>query len=304
MDNRSVGVFDSGLGGLSFVKEFNSLLPCENVVYLGDTARLPYGTRTPEAILKYTLQDIAFLKRNNVKIIVIACGTVSSTALPAILELTKGSGISETIGGQVRTYMRSLDFSAALAGEGLRLLSGDVPVLGVVDSAARRACELCRNGRIGVLATASTVKSRSYQSAVSLLNSNFECFSVACPLFVPLIENGYINHPATRIIADEYLAPLLQVSVDTIILGCTHYPFLRSLLEDISGLSVKYVDSGRQAAESAAYYLRCHDMLSDSSSGENHFFVTDNEEGFRSIGGMFLGGQGLSSVHRVTVDDF
>lgn len=301
MDNRSVGVFDSGLGGLSFVRRLNSLLPSENVVYLGDTARVPYGSRTPEDILNYTLQDMAFLRRKNVKVIVAACGTASSAALPAIYEAIIDGAL---LGGESARLMNSLDFSAEPFGDSLRLLSGGVPVLGVVDSAAHAACRLCVNGRIGILGTESTIRSGAYSRAVSLINADFECFSVACPLFVPLVENGYTDHPATKIIAEEYLSPLIEADVDTIILGCTHYPLLRGLLESITDGAVEYVDSGGQAAEFTAQCLQNRDMLSSSHKGENHFFVTDNTDGFASIGARFLGSQGLDSVQKVSVDCF
>lgn len=301
MDNRAIGVFDSGLGGLSFVKELNSLLPSESILYLGDTGRVPYGTRTPETILKYTLQDIAFLKEKNVKLIVIACGTVSSVALPLISGVVLGDPLDNVICGSY--VFDKLDFSAEYDESGDAVLfSGGSPVFGVVNAAVRRACSLCKNGKIGILGTSSTVKSRAYQKAISSVSTGIECFGVACPLFVPLVENGYTDHPVTRIIAQEYLEPLTAVPVDTIILACTHYPLLRKVIEEVAGSGIRLVDSGKQTAKFVAGYLEKQNIMA-SGKGENRYFVTDNEDSFSHVGSMFLGREIGSQVEKVTIDD-
>lgn len=190
MDQRPVGVFDSGVGGLSAVRELRKLLPSENIIYFGDTSRVPYGGRSPEILLKYARQDVHFLRSFDIKAILVACGTVSTICLPV------------------------------LRGE------NDLPILGVVEPACRRAVQMTKNGRVGLIATAASVRSGAYEKCIAGIDPAVEVIAKACPLFVPLVENGRYR-PGDAVIetvAREYLEPLGRTGIDTLILGCTHYP--------------------------------------------------------------------------------
>ena len=208
MDNRPIGVFDSGLGGLTGVRELRKRLPHEDIIYFGDTGRVPYGSRSPETILQYARQDVAFLLSKNVKCIMAACGTVSST------------------------------YPAAEAAQ------LPVPYLGVVDAAAREAAFVTRNRRIGVIGTAATIRSRSYEKLLRQLVPGVEITARACPLFVPLVEAGYVDHSEagkqqiTKLVIAQYLTEVREAGVDTLILGCTHYPLLRSMIRKVMGEGV------------------------------------------------------------------
>ena len=216
MDNRAIGVFDSGRGGLTTVKELRRLLPQENLIYFGDTGRVPYGTRSRETIRQYAMQDIAFLKRHDVKLIIIACGTVSSQLTPEM---------SEKIG---------------------------VPHSGVVLPAAQAACAATATGRVGVIGTTATVRSGAYGRAIRSINPGVHVFGNACPLFVPLVENGFIqpDNEVTAKVAELYLQPIQQAEVDTLILGCTHYPILYETINRVLGYRVTLVDAGKEVARS------------------------------------------------------
>ena len=212
MDNRPIGVFDSGLGGLTGVRELRKRLPHEEIIYFGDTGRVPYGSRSPETILQYARQDIAFLLSKDVKCIMAACGTVSST-YPA--------AEAETL---------------------------PVPYLGVVDAAAREAAFSTRNRRIGVIGTAATIRSRSYEALLRRLVPGVEITARPCPLFVPLVEAGYVDHSApdkqeiTKLVIAQYLTEIRDAGVDTLILGCTHYPLIKTMIGEFMGRNVVVVD--------------------------------------------------------------
>ncbi len=271
MDNRPIGVFDSGLGGLTGVRELARLLPGEDLLYFGDTARTPYGSRSRDTIIRYGQQDVAFLLSRGVKAILCACNTVSST-LPA-------------------------DYTAGLP----------VPFIGVVDASAAAAARATKNGRIGVIATAATVKSGSYTRALNALDAPQLPLSVtvrACPLFVPVIENGYVGRgePIVTALAREYLAPLKEAGVDTLILGCTHYPLIADAIADEMGPGVTLIDSGAQGA------LALRDALAGAgrlrgrtSGGEVQFYVSDSGENFAEVGGLFLGKDLSGAVHPFTL---
>lgn len=253
MDTRAIGVFDSGLGGLTAVKQLHRLAPQENVVFLGDTARVPYGTRPAETIVRYSLEDISFLLSFDIKLIIAACGTVSST-LPR-------------------------RFSEALP----------VPFVDVIGPTARAAIEATKNGRIGVLGTQATVKSGSFARELAALDPAVSITAQACPLFVPLVENGYTDRGCeiTKLAAEEYLAPLIENGVDTVILGCTHYPIIKGIIADIVGDSVTLIDSGRETAKHALAVL---DRL-DARGGEGKldFYSSDRPESFTEHAEVFLG---------------
>jgi len=230
MDRNAIGVFDSGLGGLTAVKELNRILPNENIIYFGDTARIPYGTRSRETVLRYAREDVAFLRRHPVKMIIAACGTVSSVI-------------------------------------GTNAPVDDMPFSGVLYPAAEAACALTQNGRIGVIGTPATIRSGSYEHALHTINNEVSVTAMACPLFVHLVEYGYTNrdNQITRLAAEEYLAPIRSAQVDTLILGCTHYPIIRDIIADIMGEGVNLISPGEEAAKYAKRCLEEQDLLTDST---------------------------------------
>lgn len=271
LDKRPIGVFDSGLGGLTCVRKLADLLPGEDIIYLGDTARVPYGGKSKETIIKYTKQDIAFLLSHEVKAIVVACGTASTNAVDE--------------------------------------LAGDytVPITGVVDTAAQRAVELTKSGRVGLIGTAATIRSGAYERRIKSYGGDIEVFSAACPLFVPLVENGRTQRGDIVIetVAQEYLLPLLENDIDTLILGCTHYPILYDIISDIAGSAVKLIDTGAETARFIANHLASAQQLNGSSTGGVHrYFVSDSAEDFTCLASLFLQTNIRGEVERVTLDSF
>lgn len=269
MDNRKIGVFDSGLGGLTAVKEIMKLFPNESIVYFGDTGRVPYGTRSKETILKYTRDDINFLLKNDVKMIVIACGTASSAALPEIKN----------------------DFN--------------IPIYGVVEAGAREAARVSKNGRIGIIGTSATIKSGSYVEYIKKYNPSAQTFERACPMFVPLVENGYFNSEVTRLIIEEYLQEIREADVDTLILGCTHYPLLKEAIAGYMGEGVKLISPGEEVAK----YLKGEIDDKDAHSGirdeaQYSYYVSDNVESFEELGGIFLETQINGRVRKIDIEEY
>ncbi|MDR1588650.1 MAG: glutamate racemase [Oscillospiraceae bacterium] len=267
MDHRPIGVFDSGLGGLTAVKKLKEVLPREDIVYLGDTGRVPYGSRSRETITKYARQDAAFLAGLGVKAMVIACNTACSVALGAI--------------------------SAAY----------DMPVFGVVEPPAAEAARLTTNGKIGIIGTVATVRSGAYAEALRTMAPDAGVWSEACPLFVPLVENGRASADdiVVRTVAEEYLAPLRARGVDTLILGCTHYPLLRGVISEIMGSGVAIVDSGAATALRVARDLGDMGLLS-GAGGESRYFVTDSTEGFSELASIFLDLRVGGSVEQIELE--
>lgn len=264
MDNRAIGVFDSGLGGLSVVRRLLEVLPHENLVYFGDTGRIPYGTRSPETIERYTRQDSRFLLDHDVKFIIAACGTVSSVAPHVLAQLP-------------------------------------VPAMGVVAPTAKAAVEATRNGRIGILGTTATVRSGAFHRALTAIRPDTRVFAQACPLFVSLVESGWIqrDNTATIEVAKRYLQPLIEEQVDTVILGCTHFPLLAPVLSDLLGEGVTLVDSGAASAVACARWLRENEALADRESGKCQFFVSDRPHDFGAVAKMFLGREVREDVHQI-----
>lgn len=262
--NSSIGVFDSGVGGLTSVKELKSLMPNENIVYLGDTARLPYGTRGNDTIHKYALEDVAFLKEYDVKMIIVACGTVSSVMM------TKP------------------------------IFSNDDLSTGVLFPAVRKACSLTENKRIGVIGTSATIKTGGYGKAIREIIPDAKIIGKACPLFVPLVENGYtdINNKVANLVVEEYLEVMKQREVDTLIMGCTHYPLLAPIFKKYLGDKINLVSPGAEAAKYARDTLSEKGLLSDRlEDGETQFFCTDSEELFKENVHIFLGENLDKNVH-------
>ncbi len=271
MNNYAIGVFDSGLGGLTTVKELNTLLPGENIVYLGDTARIPYGTRSKETIYKYAKQDISFLLKHKVKMIIVACGTVSSVMMSK------------------------------------PVYDGELPFTGVLVPAVQTACCKTKNNKVGVIGTPLTIKSNGYGKAIRGINPDIKVIGKACPMFVPLVENGYIgrDNKVARMIAEEYLSVMKKEGVDTLILGCTHYPLLKDIIADIMGDGVSLISPGEEAAKYAAGILSQREMLSSGDNkGENKFFVTDSAEMFTQSCSVFLGTDVKDNVEKCNLEEF
>ena len=254
MDQRAIGVFDSGLGGLTAVRHLQDLLPDENIVYFGDTGRVPYGTRSRDTIRRYTEEDCRLLLDRDVKFIIAACGTVSSVA-PDLLEQLP------------------------------------VPAIGVVSPTAEAAVKVTKNKKIGILGTAATINSASFEKAILALDPTIEVTATPCPLFVSLVESGWIAEddevaiPMVR----RYLAAVKAAGVDTLILGCTHFPLLAPIIRAELGNTVTLIDSGRETASLCAKLLREKDALAERDGGSAQFYVSDQPEGFSRVAEIFLG---------------
>jgi len=254
MDRRAIGVFDSGLGGLTVVHELRRQLPHESLLYFGDTARVPYGNKSPETVRRYAREILEFLVGRDVKLVVVACNTASAHAL-------------EDLQG-----------------------SAPVPVLGVVEPGARAAVAASGGGPIGVIGTAGTVRSGAYKRAIHALRPDARVFQRACPLFVPLVEEGWLDRPATRLIAHEYLDPLREDGIEALVLGCTHYPLLKPLLHEVLGPGIALIDSAEETARAAAQAVAAAGIGAPAdAAGEAHFVVSDAAEQFERVGAAFLG---------------
>ncbi len=260
MSNEApIGIFDSGVGGLTVAREIFELLPSENVIYFGDVGRTPYGGRSKEIIKEFTRQDIAFLMEHKVKFIICACNSASSVAL--------------------------IDLKSDY----------EVEMIGVIEPGAKAAVERTKNGRIGIIGTHATVGSNAYARCVHELNPDLKVFSLACPLFVPLVEEGYVDKEATYLIAQDYLRTMKDVEIDTLVLGCTHYPLLKDVLADIMGDSVTLIDSGEETAREVYRLLSKSELINPGMSqspvleGEHQYFVSDVPDKFAQVATRFLG---------------
>jgi len=269
MDNRSIGVFDSGLGGLTAVKQISKELPNENIIYFGDTGRVPYGTRSKETIVKYSKNDVNFLISKDVKVVVIACGTASSVALPIIKK----------------------DYP--------------LPIIGVVEATAHAAVKATKNGKIGIIGTPGTIKSGAYEAAIKEIMPECETYKKACPLFVPLVENGHFETQVARLITEEYLDEIKKEGVDTLILGCTHYPLLKKTIGKFMGDTVTLIDAGCEVAKTLKEYFENNDMNAEpGKKGEKRYFVSDNIDGFENLGGMFLEEKIDGLVEKIDIEGY
>ena len=237
-DDRPIGIFDSGVGGLTIAHALQQRLPCESLIYYGDTARLPYGNKAPEVVTAYSLENSAFLIERGAKVIVVACHTASAVALEALRE----------------------QFA--------------IPVIGVVAPGAEMAAGATRNGRIALLATRGTVASRAYDRAIAAIDSTLRLLAQPCPLFVPLVEEGLCHHTCTRLFASDYLAPVLDFAADTLLLGCTHYPYLAPLIQEIVGDAVTIVDAAAATASLTAALLKEQGIESTQSVGKYQEFFS------------------------------
>ena len=249
MDKRAIGVFDSGLGGLTAVRRLHALMPQENIIYFGDTGRVPYGNRGRDIITKYARQDVAFLRQFDLKSIIIACNTVSAIALDVLSR------------------------------------ENDIPIIGTVEPACRRAMTMTKNGKVGVIGTAATIRSGAYEKYLHKKDGTLDLFTQACPLFVPLVENGRVHRGDIVIetVVKEYLTPLKEAGVDTLILGCTHYPLLEEVIGAFMGTEVTLIDSGAEAANLASTQFDPNE-----GQGATQYFVSDDPQGFDQLAELFL----------------
>ena len=261
--SRPIGVFDSGIGGLTVVRALTHHLPHENIVYFGDTARVPYGSKSPQVVRTYAAEDTEVLLAHNIKLIVVACNTVSAVALDVVQKHSR------------------------------------VPVVGVIVPGAGAAVAASARKRVGVIGTAGTVLSQAYDNAIRQADPAIQVFSKACPLFVPLAEEGWVDHKATELIAREYLFPLVLEKIDTLVLGCTHYPILRNTIDAVLNHSVTLIDSGEATAAAVGNVLDENGLRNPSTLKPNlQFYVSDIPHKFTEVGERFLG-QKLGRVHRV-----
>ncbi len=261
-----IGIFDSGIGGLTVTGAILHALPGESTIYFGDTARVPYGPKSPETVRRYSLEILHWLVGQGVKLVTVACNTSTAHAL-----------------------------------EALRAES-PVPVIGVIEPGARAAVRASKTGRIGVIGTAGTIASGAYTRAIRALRADAVVEADACPLFVPLVEEGWFDHPATELVAREYLVPMIAAKVDTLVLGCTHYPLLKPLLARVMGPGVQLIDSAEETARAVEAVLAEQGLSQPKGGGVTHrFAVSDDPTRFTAVGSRFLG-ERLAEVEVVSVE--
>lgn len=266
MDNRPIGIFDSGIGGLTVLQEVVEQFPNEEIIYFGDTARIPYGTKSKEAVIRYSFQCIRFLLSKDVKMIVIACNTASAVALePALKEF-------------------------------------DIPILGVIEAGAKAAVKGTLNGKVGVIGTTGTINSNAYQKAIRNMSPAAEVIGQACPLFVQIVEDGWEDTEVAMLTAEKYLIDMKEHDVDTLVLGCTHYPILRYTLRKVLGEDVVLVNPAYETAKEAREILTERKLLTERTDMPKvEFFVSDDAEKFRRIGGNMLN-RNIDSVKKIDIE--
>lgn len=261
----AIGVFDSGMGGLTVVRELMSQLPNESIIYFGDTARVPYGPKSPDTVLRYSREITSFLRGEGVKALVVACNTATAHALPALRR----------------------EF--------------DMPIVGVIEPGARAAAAVTKTKRVGVIGTAGTIKSRAYEREIRKLLPDVEVTAQACALFVPLVEEGWLDSEVTRAVARNYLAPIVSAEVDTLVLGCTHYPLMKTVIGNVVGREVRLIDSAHETAREAGEILRTHGLENETPDGARYRFIaSDAPDTFLGLGERFLGSP-IDRVETVTL---
>ncbi len=266
--NRPIGIFDSGIGGLTVVKELKKQLPNEQLIYFGDTARIPYGTKSKELIRQFAVEDAQFLMQFDIKLLIVACNTASSLAIDTLRE----------------------HFS--------------LPIVGVVKPGARAAAEKSKNKRIGVIGTPSTINSGAFAEEIKKQIKTNDIYSQACPMLVPLVEEGWLDGEITRLTLEKYLKNLINKDVDTLILGCTHYPLLKSSIEKVTQRRMALIDSGLETAKRVKEILLKENLANDGAKeSDDLYFVSDNPQKFQKIGSMFLGKE-LENVRRIDFEKF
>jgi glutamate racemase len=264
--NRPIGVFDSGIGGLTVLKEIIKEMPDEGTIYLGDTARVPYGIRSPETVTRYSLENTRFLFSKDIKLLVVACNTASSISLNSIKK------------------------------------SISAPVVGVIEPGAKAAARVTRNKRIGVIGTEATIRSGSYARSIKAIDRDMEVCHLPCPLFVPIVEEGWIEGEIATMIAERYLKGIKDKCIDTLVLGCTHYPLLKGVISSVMGEDVTLIDSAVEVAKEIKKILKTVD--SKSKHQENplrEFYVTDSPERFVKVGELFLENK-IEHIEKISVD--
>jgi glutamate racemase len=257
---RAIGIFDSGIGGLTVMRALSKLLPHESLIYLGDTGRTPYGTKSADVVRRYSFENAAFLVDREIKLLVVACNTSTALALEALQQRV------------------------------------DVPVVGVIEPGAQAAVRATRNRKVGVIGTEATIRSGEYTRALRRLRADLEIYTRACPLFVPLAEEGWVDNEVAARAAGLYLTSLARSGIDTLILGCTHYPLLKGVIRATMGPRVRLIDSGVATAAAVRAALVGEGLLRPRGTGETSFFVTDAPERFVKVGARFLGAQVDSAV--------
>ena len=263
---KPIGVFDSGIGGLTVVKRLASTLPNENIIYFGDTARVPYGSKSNSTVIEYSIQNTKFLLQKNIKALVVACNTASSIAIPDLKKMF------------------------------------DIPIIGMIEPGSRMALSKTHNKKIGVIGTRATISNLAYSKEIKKMNDKAVVFEKPCPLFVPLAEEGWIKHKATYEIAEEYLKELRENKIDALVLGCTHYPILSEVIQEVIGLKVALIDSGVASSELIKAELEKFNLLSDSgTTGSQEYYVSDIPAKFKEVAELFLG-RAIDHVHKVDLE--
>jgi len=265
----AIGVFDSGLGGLTAVKELVRILPNEDIIYFGDTSRVPYGTRSRETIISYAKQDLNFLSTFNIKAALVACGTISAVALDTLKD----------------------DYR--------------FDITGVIDSAAGAAAAATVNNKVGIIGTNATIKSGAYEKALLSISPDIKTVAVPCPLFVPLVENGHIkeNDPITALAVEHYIKQIVDFGADTIIMGCTHYPLIAHAIKKYVGGQVSLINPGKEAAKTLKEKLSSQQLLSQNG-GTHRYYVSDSIENFESLGGLFMEQSITGEVHKIDIEKY
>jgi len=256
LNNKSIGIFDSGIGGLTVVKEIIKLLPAENLIYLGDTARVPYGTKSRKTVIRYAESNTKFLLSKGIKILIVACNTASAYSLDTLKD------------------------------------NLSIPVIGVIEPGAKRAAGITSTGKIGIIGTPSTIRSEAYTGALLKIKSDLEIFQKSCPLFVPLAEEGWLDGDIAQRVAEKYLDEILKQGIDVLVLGCTHYPLLKETIKKVAGDRVTLVDSAEETAKELSALIESERI---NNSGDNgiirEFYLTDDSETFVDISSKFLGNE-------------
>jgi len=252
--NRPIGVFDSGIGGLTVLKEIVKEMPSEGTIYLGDTARVPYGVRSPETVIRYSLENTRFLFSRDIKFLVVACNTASSVSLDKIKNTVP------------------------------------IPVIGVIEPGAKAAVRATKSKRIGIIGTEATVQSNSYTALIKTMDRDVEVSGLACPLFVPLVEEGWTDGEITTLIAEKYLKEMKEKDIDTLVLGCTHYPLLKKAISKVMGKNVNLIDSAVEVAKEVKTILETSFLICDQKAEPlREFYITDSPLRFTKVGERFLG---------------
>lgn len=263
--NSPIGVFDSGIGGLTVLKEIFRVLPGESTIYLGDTARVPYGIRSPETVMRYSFENTRFLVSKGIKLLVIACNTASSISLTEIKKKMS------------------------------------IPVIGVIEPGANAAVKSTRNEKIGIIGTEATIRSSSYKKAIRAIDSSAEVFGLPCPLFVPLVEEGWTEGKIAVMVAEKYLKGIKNKGIDTLVLGCTHYPLLKSVVSEVMGSDIRLIDSAVETAKSIKEILKSKGIERKSKARPlREIYVTDSPERFIKVGERFLE-QKIKHIEKIDV---